>query len=72
MSISIVAAVCHNITQNIVFVLISKTTLMFSYMPYLALIGILSGAIVGCATMLIFKRIPLSVFEKALGKIDNK
>jgi heptaprenyl diphosphate synthase len=66
MSISIVAAIAHNITQNVVFVLISETPLMFYYMPYLALIGILSGCIVGGAVMLIFKRVPLSVYEKAI------
>lgn len=71
MSVSIVAAVAHNITQNIVFVLVSRSALMFSYMPYLALIGILSGAIVGGAVMLIFKKIPQSVFEKAMKKTSD-
>ena len=67
MSVSVLAAVAHNITQNIVFVIISGTTLMFGYMPYLILIGILAGAIVGGVIMLIFKKVPQSVFIKALG-----
>ena len=67
MSVSILAAVAHNVTQNIVFVIISGTTLTFGYMPYLVLIGILSGAIVGAVTMLVFKKVPQSIFERALG-----
>ena len=67
MSVSVLAAVAHNITQNIVFVIISGTTLTFGYMPYLILIGILSGAIVGGVTMLVFKKVPKSIFERALG-----
>ena len=67
MSVSVLAAVAHNITQNIVFVIISGTTLMFGYMPYLILIGVLSGAIVGAVIMLIFKKVPQSVFERMIG-----
>ena len=72
MAVSIVAAVAHNIVQNLVFVAISGTPLVFSYMPYLALLGVLSGAIVGAAVMLIFKKVPLSVFERALGQKPPK
>lgn len=68
MAISIVGAIAHNIVQNLVFVAVSGTALVFSYMPYLALTGILSGAIVGAATMIIFKKVPLSVYERALGQ----
>ncbi len=68
MSVSVVAAVAHNITQNLVFMGISGTSLMIGYMPYLVLIGIASGAIVGGVIMLIFKKVPESVFEKAIGK----
>ena len=73
MSVSVLAAVAHNVTQNIVFVIISGTTLTFGYMPYLVLIGVLSGAIVGGVTMLLFKKVPQSVFERMLGtKIKDK
>lgn len=72
MAVSVLAAVAHNVTQNIVYVLISETPLMFSYMPYLALIGILSGAIVGGAVMLLFKRVPLSVYEKLVVGIGER
>lgn len=73
-AVSVAAAVAHNVTQNIVFVIISGTALMLGYMPYLMLIGVLSGGIVGGAIMLIFKKVPQSVFEKALyrtGRANN-
>lgn len=66
LSVSICAAIAHNITQNLVFVFVSGSYLMFGYMPYLALLGIISGAIVGGAVMLIFKKVPQNVFDKAL------
>lgn len=66
MAVSIAAAVSHNITQNIVFVLMSGTLSMFVYLPYLVLLGILSGSIVGGVILLVFKRVPQNVFEKAI------
>ena len=57
-AISIVSAICHNITQNVVFCLISNTPEMFSYMPWLALVGVLAGIIVGFATNLILRALP--------------
>lgn len=71
MSVSVVAAVSHNIMQNIMFVVITQSPIVFSYMPYLALLGLLSGAIVGAAVMLIFKRVPLNVYRKALGEFSE-
>ena len=64
MAVSVSSAVLHNITQNIVFVFLSGSTLMFGYMPYLALIGVFSGAVVGGITLAIFKGIPTKIFEK--------
>ncbi|MCH5147979.1 MAG: Gx transporter family protein [Clostridiales bacterium] len=58
MAVSVAAAVLHNITQNIIFVLLTGSTLLFGYMPYLALIGIFSGGAVGGITLVIFKGIP--------------
>jgi uncharacterized membrane protein len=67
-AISIVAAVAHNIVQILVCSLISMTSSIFVYMPYLALIGVLSGAIVGGVVMLIFKKVPISVYQKAINR----
>ncbi|MCD8205225.1 MAG: Gx transporter family protein [Clostridia bacterium] len=67
MAISIMAAVCHNIVQNLMFIWISGTVYAMYYMPYLMLLGIVSGAIVGGVTMLIFKKVPLSIFAHSAG-----
>ncbi len=72
MSASIAAAVVHNIVQNAVYVLITSTTLMFAYMPYLALIGVLSGAIVGAVVTIIFKKVPMGAFEKVIRSSADK
>lgn len=63
-AISVCGAVAHNLTQNIVFCLISQTPKMFAYMPYLALLGVVAGVIVGFAVYLIVKFIPMSTFIK--------
>ncbi len=69
MAVSVIAAVCHNIAQNIVFALISQTKYMLTtYMPATMLLGVLSGAIVGATILLIFKKVPISVFERFLYK----
>ena len=61
-AISVVAAVMHNLTQNLVFCLISNTPQMFGYMPYLALLGVLAGVIVGFAVWGILRAVPTRVF----------
>ncbi len=64
MAISVVSAALHNLTQNAVFVLVSKTTLAFYYAPYLLGLGVLAGAFIGAVITLIFKRVPEGVFLK--------
>ena len=66
-AVSICSAVAHNITQNTVFVVLTGTANMFVYLPYLMLLGIVSGATVGGIITLIFKKVPLSLFERATG-----
>lgn len=65
-AISIVSAVLHNLTQNIVFCLVSDTPQMFIYMPWLALLGVLAGIIVGFAVWFILKMVPTRVFVTML------
>ena len=67
MAVSVLGAVAHNVTQNIVFVLLTYTSTL-TLIPYFILAGILSGAIVGAVTLLRFKKIPMSVFEKTIGR----
>ncbi|MCH5159502.1 MAG: Gx transporter family protein [Clostridiales bacterium] len=61
-AISVVAAVLHNLTQNLVFCLISNTSEMFAYMPWLALLGVVAGIIVGFAVWFILRAVPTKVF----------
>lgn len=65
--VSVVAAAFHNLTQNIVFVLITSTPLAFSYAPYLMLTGVLSGAFIGAAVTLLVKRVPTDAFARLTG-----
>lgn len=61
-SVSVVAAVMHNVAQNVVFCLISNTPEMFAYMPWLALVGVVAGIIVGFAVWFILRAVPAKVF----------
>ncbi len=62
-AISVAAAVVHNAVQNTVFCLVTGTPEMFVYLPYLALMGIVAGLIVGVVSVLLLKTLP---FEKFL------
>lgn len=70
--VSVIAAAAHNVTQNIVFVAVYSTPVAFSYMPYLILIGALSGAFIGAAVATVVKRIPINTFHKILNKKGGK
>lgn len=61
-AISVVSAVVHNLTQNVVFCYVSNTPQMFSYMPWLAVIGVVAGIIVGYAVYFIVKLVPKKVY----------
>ena len=65
-AISVVSAIMHNVTQNVVFCLVSNTPEMFSYMPWLALLGILAGVIVGFAVWFILRMVPTRTFVTLL------
>lgn len=65
-AISVVSAVMHNLTQNIVFCLVSNTPEMFSYMPWLAVLGVVAGLIVGFAVWLILRTVPVRTFASIL------
>lgn len=70
-SISIASAIVHNIVQVLVFSLVVENTYMISYLPYFALIGILSGLVVGMLVYLVIHKIPTSFFEKVLNYEKN-
>lgn len=70
-AVSVVSAVMHNLTQNVVFCLISNTPQMFSYMPWLALLGVVAGIIVGFAVWFILRTLPLKTFASVLGATEK-
>lgn len=57
-AISVVSAVVHNVSQVLVFCLASNTPQMLYYAPWMALLGIVAGVIVGFAVWLIVKNLP--------------
>ncbi len=69
-AVSVVSAVMHNLTQNVVFCLVSDTPQMFSYMPWLALLGVVAGLIVGFAVFFIIKGVPLRTFASAFNGLS--
>jgi len=68
LSVSVVSAVTHNVVQLFVYCLLTQTTLIFGYLPYLALLGVLAGIIVGLAVIYAVKGIPLTTLEKVVGE----
>ncbi|MCH5152616.1 MAG: Gx transporter family protein [Clostridiales bacterium] len=71
-AISVVAAVMHNLTQNIVFCLVSNTPEMFSYMPWLALLGVVAGIIVGFAVWFILRAVPTRIFVGVADQLETE
>lgn len=71
-AVSVCGAVVHNITQNAVFVLVSQTPQMMAYMPYLALIGVLSGVVVGVAVWLALRLLPQRLLCSLGGNKDDE
>lgn len=71
-SISVASAVIHNVVQNLVFCLTSGSTAVLSYTPYLAMLGVLSGVIVGLTAYFILRYLPKSIYQKAFELLNNK
>ncbi len=62
-SISVLGAVVNNLIQNSVFCLVTNTIEFFAYFPYLALIGVASGLLVGFTVYLLVKKLPSFITE---------
>lgn len=54
-AVSAACAVVHNLVQNTVFIFVSETPGMAAYYPYLALVGILAGLVVGAGVTLLLR-----------------
>ncbi len=57
-AISVFGACLSNAVQTAVFALVIRSYAALSYLPYLVLLGILSGAVVGIALYFILKFLP--------------
>lgn len=72
-AVSVTCAVLHNIVQCALFVAVNGAPQMLAYMPYLALIGVPSGALVGLAVYLLIRHLPVRLlFGAAQGGISEK
>lgn len=54
-TISIISSITHNVTQVIVAFLVMQTSLVFSYLPFLFLVGVITGTITGMITVWIVR-----------------
>lgn len=59
---SVAGAVINTIMQNVIFCLVTDTIEYLSYLPYLALIGVLGGIVVGFAVYFVLKILPHKYF----------
>lgn len=58
-SISVLSALAHNITQIAVAIMITKTISVIAYLPHLMLVATITGALIGALTLLIIKKMPI-------------
>ena len=54
--VSIAGGACHNIGQLVVAVLVANTPTLFSLLPWLVLVGAVTGAVNGLLTLIILRR----------------
>ncbi len=73
LAVSVAGAVLNTTVQNIAFCLITGASEYLAYLPYLALISVISGLFVGFAVYLILRYLPIKYFveeEKLTGEED--
>lgn len=57
-AVSVFGAALSNAAQTCIFAAVIRSSAALVYLPYLVLLGVLSGAVVGTAVYLILKRFP--------------
>lgn len=57
--VSMVGGVTHNIGQILVAVSLLENTLLFSYLPYLTVAGVVTGLLIGVVAALVIRRIKI-------------
>ncbi|MBO4323565.1 MAG: Gx transporter family protein [Clostridia bacterium] len=65
-SVSVASAAMHNTVQLFVYRLLSGSAAIYAILPYLLLLGVIAGLIVGVVGVLAVKGVPYSVFERLL------
>ena len=65
-SISTLGSVINVLTQNVTFCLVTNTAEYLCYSPYLAILGIVSGVLVGFAVFLLVRYFPKKLAKKML------
>jgi heptaprenyl diphosphate synthase len=61
-SISIISAITHNIVQVVIASILMGSNVVYLYIPYLLIAGILSGGVVGIFSYFIIKVLPNKLF----------
>lgn len=61
-SISIIAAITHNLMQIVIASILMETNVVYLYIPYLLITGIISGGIVGIFSYVLIKFLPKKLF----------
>lgn len=65
-AVSILGSVINSITQNVIFCLVMHSSAYLAYSPYLALSGVISGAIVGVTVFFLTKKLNSTKLAKQL------
>lgn len=65
-SVSVCAAIVHNLVQNAIFCAMSGVPQAWIYLPYLVMLGAISGTAVGAAGVWIVRALPERIYEKTL------
>ena len=61
-SVSVCGSFINTTIQNLTFCLVTNTYEYISYLPYLSLIGVVSGIFVGFTVYLIIKKLPINKY----------
>ena len=69
--LGVAQAVCHNVTQCVVYCLVVANWAMMAYLPYLLAFGVVGGLVVGLLTWWLTRRLPPVLWQRlALPKAD--
>ncbi len=63
-SVSVFGGGINLVIQNVIFALVTGTSAMLAYLPYFALIGILSGSVIGVIVYFTNAKLPASIKQK--------